>query len=246
MTMAKLLKLLVFVFAVIGVAVSGMAGYMQATHPETVARLMETRKEMDGVPGERRVAVMAELPGRAALEREVLEDMAELSEERRQALFEQLEQDRAKVLERFKQQVAREAETARKKRDVREAITEPVREAARTVTSNVLPALSGGDPLAGLKAAHEDMREARSEFGQVRTSGSNQDEAVRVLKALDRMGDEYQALDRANLSDSRQRQAGELMREARQTLYDMRQTPGLNNNEEAAQLLSTIGAKLGN
>jgi hypothetical protein len=244
--MAKLLKLFVFVFAVIGAAVSGVAGYTYVSHPELVSSLLEARGELRQVPAERRSAVLAELPERATLEREVLADMEELPEERRVALYDKLEEDRARVLERFKEQVAREAEGVRKARSIRDAITEPVREAIQTVTSNVLPGLPSADPLADLKAAHEDMKQARSAFGDVRTSGDNQGAAVEVLKALDRMGNEYQALDRSNLSDSRQRQADTIMQDARVTLMDMRQTPGLNNNDEASKLLSSVGAKLGN
>ena len=100
--MAKLVKLMVYVFAFIGVLVTAGGGYTYATNPELVNEFWAVKEDFRAVPAERKKEVIAELPARVKFENAVAAEMNALPEERQKELYEQLAKSRDAVFENFK------------------------------------------------------------------------------------------------------------------------------------------------
>jgi hypothetical protein len=255
--MGKILKLFVAIFAIIGVASTGIAGYTYATNPELVKEFWSVKDDIKHVPAERHREVVSELPARIIFEREVRDDMVELPEERQTELYQQLEESRRLVFERFKERIANEAAVARTAKEAQKDVTSEIE--SRLGRVNVDVDLSGGrttaevapprqDPLLDVNRARRDVVDARQAYGAARESSTDTSvrasAAVDVLKALDRLGDEVQKVDHSKLNQDERSRLDEIIRDARATLMDMRQTPGLRNDPEAGPLLDRVGGKL--
>ena len=73
--MGKVFKLLVGLFAVVGVITSAGVGYVYATNGELMGQFWGVKDDFKAVPAERRQEVFAELPARITFEKEVSADM---------------------------------------------------------------------------------------------------------------------------------------------------------------------------
>lgn len=81
--MAKLVKLMTYVFAFVGVLVTAGGGYIYATNSELVSQFWAVKDDFRSVQPDRRQEVFAELPARIKFENEVGADMKDLPAERR-------------------------------------------------------------------------------------------------------------------------------------------------------------------
>ncbi len=251
--MAKLFKLLVGVFAIVGVLATAGIGLAYATHTELVHQFLDVKDDFRAVPEQRRNEVFAELPARITFEREIQEDMQALPESRQAELYGQLTRSRDAVFEQFKKRIAAEAKIVR--------AAEPAKQAAAEVSKTIEATLGkvdvGFDLTGGFKAPAtsklSDVRQARAElsaarlaYGEALHAGNDRvPAAVNVLDALDRLGDEIQEARGASLSNAEQRELSEIVTDAKATLYDMKQTPGLSGDARAQALLREVPPKLG-
>lgn len=252
--MGNLFKAAVYVFAVIGVVMTAGVGYVYATNGELMGEFWSAKDDFRVVPADRRQEVVAELPARITFEREVADEMAELPEERRTELYDQLKQSRDKVYEQFKLRITREAEVARK---MKEAST-PVKDVAREIEKelgkvNVGIDLTGKsskpavDNLADVNAAKSQITSARVAYGKARLSGKTEDRvnaAVEVLKAIDSFGTEVQTAQKKSLTSEERSRLSDMVTDVKQTFYDIKQTPGLLEDSRAKPYFTSIPAKL--
>ncbi|MCA8934854.1 MAG: hypothetical protein KDB68_01495 [Planctomycetes bacterium] len=251
--MGKLLKVAVYLFAVVGVVMTAGMGYVYATNGELVDEFWSVKEDFRAVPADRRTEVVAELPARITFEREVAVEMAELPEERRTDLYEQLKKSREQVYEQFKQRISAEASVVREAKKTQQ----DVKEVTRTIEEklgkvNVGIDLTGKsssapDNLAAVIQADGAVSKARLEYGKSRESGSTEkrvDAAVDVLKALDALGERVQAARKKSLTSDEKARLSDIVQGAKATLYDVKQTPGLLENKSALALTKSIPAKL--
>lgn len=252
--MGKLLKAAVYVFAVVGVVMTAGIGYVYATNGELMGEFWSVKEDFRAVPADRRQEVVAELPARITFEREVADEMAELPEERRTDLYDQLKKSREQVYDSFKNRIHAEAELVREakktQQDVKQ-VTKTIEEKLGKVNVGIDMTGKGKaaapDNLADVVKADSAVSTARLEYGK--TFGSRNTEervqaAVGVLKALDALGDKVKAARRKNLtSDEKSRLSG-IVQGAKATLYDVKQTPGLLENKTALTLTKRIPDKL--
>jgi hypothetical protein len=106
--MKKVFKLVVCLFALVGVLVSAGVGYVAGTNSDLAQQFWGVKDDFAQVPVDRRKEVFAELPARIQFEREVREDLSVLPVERQAALYEQLSKSRDTVFDGFKQRIAAE------------------------------------------------------------------------------------------------------------------------------------------
>ncbi|MCA8946832.1 MAG: hypothetical protein KDB29_11440, partial [Planctomycetes bacterium] len=125
--MGKLLKVAVYLFAVVGVVMTAGMGYVYPTNGELVDEFWSVKEDFRAVPADRRTEVVAELPARITFEREVAVEMAELPEERRTDLYEQLKKSREQVYEQFKQRISAEASVVREAKKTQQDVKEVTR-----------------------------------------------------------------------------------------------------------------------
>ena len=251
--MGKLLKVAVYLFAVVGVVMTAGMGYVYATNGELVDEFWSVKEDFRAVPADRRTEVVAELPARITFEREVAVEMAELPEERRTDLYEQLKKSREQVYEQFKQRISAEASVVREakktQQDVKE-VTRTIEEKLGKVNVGIDltgKSSSGPDNLAAVIQADGAVSKARLEYGKSRESGSTEkrvDAAVDVLKALDALGERVQAARKKSLTSDEKARLSDIVQGAKATLYDVKQTPGLLENKSALALTKSIPAKL--
>lgn len=251
--MGKLLKVTVYLFAVVGVVMTAGMGYVYATNGELVDEFWSVKEDFRAVPADRRTEVVAELPARITFEREVAVEMAELPEERRTDLYEQLKKSREQVYEQFKQRISAEASVVREakktQQDVKE-VTRTIEEKLGKVNVGIDltgKSSSGPDNLAAVIQADGAVSKARLEYGKSRESGSTEkrvDAAVDVLKALDALGERVQAARKKSLTSDEKARLSDIVQGAKATLYDVKQTPGLLENKSALALTKSIPAKL--
>src|SRR5262245_42829191 len=115
--MAKVIKLLVYVFAFIGVLVTAGGGYVYATNAELDHEFWAVKDYVRGVPIERRKEVVAEWPARVKFEHAVAGEMSALPAERQKELYEQLAKSRDAVFDTFKARITAEAKIVREAKD---------------------------------------------------------------------------------------------------------------------------------
>ncbi|MBX3473430.1 MAG: hypothetical protein KF754_03540 [Planctomycetes bacterium] len=249
--MGKILHLALYVFAFLGLVVSAGAGYVYATNQELASEFWKVRSDFDQLPADRKQEVVSELPARITFEREVFSDMTALPLDRQKELYEQLTSSRDQVFKQFQQRIKAEAEIARKSKDAKEA-TQKIQEALGKV--NVGIDLKGGnkpaprpDNLATVHKANGEVSKARLGYGQSFDSKNSTDRvnaAVKVLEALDKLAGEVQAARKKSLTSDEREQLSNVVTDAKATLYDIKQTPGLADNAKAKPLLRSIPEKL--
>lgn len=250
--MAKLVKLMTYVFAFVGVLVTAGGGYIYATNSELVSQFWAVKDDFRSVQPDRRQEVFAELPARIKFENEVGADMKDLPAERRKELYEQLAKSRDTLFSSFKERIKAEAEITRKTKDVKDAAGEIVKQLGKV---EVAVDLSGGkrqpqpkaDPLAATSGAHDKVVDAAIAYGDAKDTRDKQKivaAAVNVLKALDKLGDEVVKARKASLGDDDRTRLNRLINDAKSRLYDIKQTPGLSEEPTAKPLLESIPKKL--
>lgn len=248
--MGNLIKAGAWFFAVVGVAITGGAGYVYVTNTELAGEFWAVKDEIRALPKERRQAVVAELPARITFERDVADDMSVLSEERRTELYEDLEESRAQVLERFKKRIAAEAEITRGLDEAKQgvkAVTEAIEQKLGDVNAGIDFDSAPGDALDDVIEAEEDVDAALSDYGSARLSadsGTRVGSAVDVLAALDTLGDRMTEAKQGGLSDRDRSRLGKIVTRAKSTLFTVKGTPGLEKHPEAQKLLRRVPAKL--
>ena len=252
--MGKLMKAGVYVFAVIGVLMSAGVGYVYATNSELMGEFWSVKEDFRAVPSDRRTEVVAELPARITFEKEVAAEMAELPEERRTALYDQLKKSRDQVYESFKKRITAEAEVARKAKEAKTDVKDVAKEIEKQLGKvDVGIDLTGKskkpavDNLSDVKAADDAVTSARLEYGEARESSSTAkrvDAAVKVLKALDGLGDKVSAARKKSLTSDEKSRLSSIVQGAKATLYDVKQTPGLIDNATAKKYMTSIPQKL--
>lgn len=251
--MDKILKLGLYVFAFLGLVVSAGSAYMYFTNQELASQFWEVRSDLKEVPAERRKEVVAELPARITFEREVAQDMAALPADRQQDLYEQLEKSRDQVFASFKERIKQEAEIARMAKDATEA-TQKITEALGKV--NVGIDLKGGsktptppkaDNLASVEKSRGDVTKARGAYGLAKDGGNSTkitESAIKILEALDKLGTEVQNARKKSLTTEEKDRLSDIVLDAKATLFDTKQTPGLIEHPKAKPLLKSIPDKL--
>lgn len=251
--MAKLVKLMVYVFAFIGVLVTAGGGYTYATNPELVNEFWAVKEDFRAVPAERKKEVIAELPARVKFENAVAAEMNALPEERQKELYEQLAKSRDAVFENFKKRITAEAEITRQTKDKAAAVKEIVNKLGKV---DVSVDLSGGkkaelpksDPLAGVMSARDKLDGAISNFGDVRDSTSDTKKrvgaAVDGLKAIDKLGDEIVKARKMNLSSDDKARLSGVVGSAKESFQMFKATPSLDADPTAKTLLANIPKKL--
>lgn len=250
--MAKVVKLLTYVFAFIGVLVTAGGGYVYANNPELVSEFWSVKDEFRAVPAERKKEVIAELPARVKFENAVAGEMAVLPEERQKELYEQLAKSRDAVFENFKKRITAEAEITRKTKDKVEAAKEIVKQLGKVEVSVDM----GGsrktetpraDALASVVTAQDKVADASGAYGDAQDSGDKKKKvaaALNVLRALDKLGDEVVKARKSNLSGDDKTRLTRIVSDAKSRLYDVKQTPGLVDDPATKPLLESIPKKL--
>ena len=251
--MAKLVKLMVYVFAFIGVLVTAGGGYTYATNSELVNEFWSVKDDFRAVAPERKKEVFAELPARVKFEREVGAEMAVLPEERQKELYEQLAKSRDAVFESFKKRIKAEADITKAAKDKVEAAKEIVNKLGKV---DVSVDLGGGkkvetpkaDPLKGVMAARDKLDAAVANFGEVRDSTTDTKKRVAVavegLKALDKLGDEIVKARKLSLGGDDKSRLGGVVGSAKESFQMFKATPGLDADSTAKPLLAGIPKKL--
>jgi hypothetical protein len=252
--MGKVLKAGVYVFALVGVIMTAGVGYIYATNSELMGEFWAVKDDFQAVPADRRTEVVAELPARITFEREVAAEMAELPEERRAELYEQLKKSRDQVYAQFKNRITAEATVAREakaaKKDVKEVADEIERQLGKVNVGIDLTGKSSEpavDNLAEVETAKSAITKARVEYGKARLSGDSSkrvDAAVEVLKAIDAFGDSVQTAQRKGLSTAEKSRLTNSVTDVKQTFYDIKQTPGLAEDSRAKPYFTSIPEKL--
>lgn len=249
--MGKLMKVALYVFALIGALVSAASGYVYATHTELVKQFWNVRNDVQQIPDDRRKEVIAELPARITFEREVREDMSALPDDRQAALYEQLAQSREQVFKQFAERIRLEAEIARKSKDTKEASRKIVETLGKlnvgvSLQSAVKPA-PRPDPLEGVEAKCSSVADARDGMRQARQTSDSKlrvQAAVGVLVHLDELADEILKARKVKLTESETRRLTNIVRDAKETLYSAKQTPGLDDDAQGMELIERIPPKL--
>ncbi len=252
--MAKLVKLLIYSFAFIGVLVTAGGGYVYATNSELVGEFIAVKDDFRNVAPERRKEVFAELPARVKFENEVGKEMAELPAERQKDLYEQLAKSRDTLFASFKERITQEAKIMRETKNVGDAVKEI---ASKLGKIEVSVDLAGGkkssvapkadDKLTAVNAAHDKVMDAGAAYGDAKDTNNKQKivaAAVGVLKALDKLGDEVVKARKTSLSSNDKDKLTRLVGDAKSRLYDIKQTPGLSEDATAKPLFESIPKKL--
>ena len=252
--MGNLIKAGVYVFAVIGVVLTAGVGYVYATNGELMNEFWSVKDDFRAVPSDRRQEVVAELPARITFEKEVAAEMAELPEERRTELYDQLKQSRDKVYEQFKLRITREAEVARKMKEASKPVEDVAKEIEKELGKvNVGIDLTGKsnkpavDNLSDVDDAKKDITSARVAYGKARLSGRTDDRvdaAIKVLKAIDNFGEEVQVAHKKKLTADEKSRLSDMVTDVKQTFYDIKQTPGLLEDSRAKPYFTSIPEKL--
>jgi hypothetical protein len=274
MAMKRLFKLLVVLLSLAGVATVSAGGYLAIHHPELIAEYWEARQAFVSLSAERREAVMADAPARARLEWDLQDDLRDLAPATRDQLLLELSREEDAVRTRWAARVAGLAEAARAKSAAEaatqpratETITpEPATPAAvePDIVKPVTPAQPAlpepkpepvptgetrpAGPLDEVLVHRAALEGPKGEYSRTLVAGDGNariDAAVDVLRALDQLAQAVQEARRAELSNPAQRKLAEVVQEAKYLLYTVRQTPGLQNNEEARELLQKVPATL--
>lgn len=249
--MGKLMKLAMCAFALVGALVTAASGYVYATHTELVKQFWNVRNDVQQVPDERRKEVIAELPARITFERDVREDMSALPEDRQAALYEQLAESREQVFKQFAERIRMEAGIARKTKDTKEASKKIVETLGKVNVGVSLQSTSKAaprpDPLERVEAKCSNVADARDGMRQARDTDSSTlrvQAAVGVLVHLDELADEIVTARKAKLTESESRRLSNIVRDAKETLYSAKQTPGLDEDARAMDLVQRIRTKL--
>lgn len=249
--MGKMLHVALYVFAFLGLVVTAGGGYVYATNQELAAEFWKVRSDFDQLPADRKQEVVAELPARITFEREVFADMTALPLDRQKDLYEQLASSRDQVFKQFQERIRAEAEIARKAKDAKEA-TQKIQDALGKVSVGI--DLKGGskpaprpDNLASVEKARGDVTKARGAYGRAKDGGNSSqitESAVKVLEALDKLGSEVAGARKKGLSAEEKERLSDIVQDAKATLYDTKQTPGLADHPKAKPLLKSIPDKL--
>lgn len=254
--MGKVFKLLVGLFAVVGVITSAGVGYVYATNGELMGQFWGVKDDFKAVPAERRQEVFAELPARITFEKEVSADMQALPEERQKELYEQLTRSRDTVFEQFKKRIAAEAEIARKAAEAKTAAGDVAKEIEKQlgkvdvgvdITGKNKSSTPKPDPLKPVNSAESELAKATLAYGRSLDASDGKarvNAAVGVLRALDKLGTEAQIARKKNLGSEDKSALDSIVAEARATFQDVKKTPGLDSNAEAKKLLVSVPAKL--
>src|SRR5690606_33710876 len=184
-------------------------GYVYAANSQLMGEFWAVKDDFRAVPSERRTEVVAELPARITFEKEVAAEMAELPEERRAELYEQLTKSREQVYAQFKARITAEAAVAREAKKAQKHVKQVAEEIEKKLGKvNVGIDLtgkgkSGPDNLADVNSAKGDVADARLAYGEAlesRDGARRVTAAVGVLEALDKLGDKVQAARKKSLS----------------------------------------------
>ncbi|MCB9934908.1 MAG: hypothetical protein H6840_04365 [Planctomycetes bacterium] len=251
--MAKLLKAAVYVFAVIGVIMTAGVGYVYATNSQLMGEFWSVKEDFRAVPSDRRTEVVAELPARITFEKEVAAEMAELPEERRSELYDQLKKSREQVYDQFKARITAEAGVAREAKKAQKDVKQVAEEIEKQLGKvNVGIDLTGTgrsapDNLADVNKANAEVAKARLTYGESleSTDGAKRVKAaVGVLEALDKLADKVQAARKKNLSADEKDRLGSVVTSAKADLFTAKNTPNIQNDPKAKKLMVSIPQKL--
>jgi hypothetical protein len=240
------------VFAVVGVVVTAGVGYVYATNSELVNEFWSVKEDFRSVPPDRRTEVFAELPARITFEKEVRKDMQDLPQERQRELYVQLAASRDTVFAQFKQRISAEAAIARAASGPEKAVAEVTKKIEQQlgkvnvgIDMTSKPKVQRTDPLAQVQAVRGDLAKARLDYGYAHENGGDRVEAaVGVLNVLDRLGDEVIRARTHELTGNEKGRLDDIITDAKATLYDIKQTPGLMEDAKARELLRSIPPKL--
>jgi hypothetical protein len=252
--MAKLVKLMTYVFALIGVLVTAGGGYVYATNTELVNEFWSVKEDFRAVPAERKKEVFAELPARVKFEREVGTEMAALPEERQKALYEQLAKSRDAVFASFKTRITAEAKITRETKDKAGAAKEIIKQLGNV---DVSVDLGGGskkseppkaDPLVAVMKARKDVDAAVANYGKVRDNTTDKQKRVQAavsgLKSLDKLADEIVKARKQKPSSDDEEQLDSLVGVVNEDIKLFKETPGLDSDPTGMALLKSIPQKL--
>lgn len=249
--MGKIVQVLLYVFAFVGLVVTAACSYIYFTNQDLVTEFWSVKNDFQSVPDDRKHEVVAELPARITFEREVREDLSVLPDERQQELYKQLTKSRQTVFDGFKERIKQEAEIARKEKDATKAVS-IIKETLGKVDVKVN--LTGGskpelkpkkpDPFDGLDKARDDLAKAKGKYFDAKAGSGRTKAAVDILAALDRVADEIRSLRKKSLNASQKSELDSATQDAKTTLYDTKQTPGLLSDAKAKKYLKSIPEKL--
>ena len=143
--------------------------------------------------------------------------------------------------------VAREAKKAQK--DVKQVAEEIEKKLGKVNVGIDLTGKgkSGPDNLADVNSAKGDVADARLAYGEAlesRDGARRVTAAVGVLEALDKLGDKVQAARKKSLSADEKDRLSDVVKDAKATLYDVKQTPKLSDDAKAKKLMASIPQKL--
>jgi hypothetical protein len=244
----------VYVFAVIGVLMTVGVGYIYATNSELMGEFWSVKEDFRALPSDRRTEVVAELPARITFEKEVAAEMAELPEERRTALYEQLKKSRDQVYDSFKKRITAEAEVARKAKEAKTDVKDVAKEIEKQLGKvDVGIDLTGKskkpsvDNLSDVKKADDAVTNARVAYGEAReskTTSKRVDAAINVLKALETLGNKVTAARKKSLTSEEKGRLTSIVQGAKATWYDVKQTPGLMEDSRYNTLNESVKKKL--
>lgn len=254
--MKKLMLAAVYLFAILGVLVTGGVGYVYATNGELMDQFWAVKDDLKAIPAERRKEVVAELPQRITFEKEVREDLGVLPEERQVALYEQLAKSRDQVFEQFKNRIKAEAGIARAAQKDQKAAAEVSKEIEKqlgkvdvgvSLSGQPKPAPAPANNLSDIDKALDNLSVAREGHAAAHDTSDKQKRvngAIGVMEALDKLGDQVVIARKKNLSETEKTRLSTVVRDAKNTLFDTRQTPGLVDHPKYKGLNESIGKKL--
>lgn len=241
--MKKLIQASVYVFAAIGVLLTAGVGYAYATNGELMGQFWAVKDDFRAVPADRKTEVVAELPARITFEKEVAAEMAELPDDRRTELYDQLKESRDMVYKQFKERITAEAELTREMKKA----SKPAEEITKEIEKNLGKVdvgidLTGKnkkpapvDNLASVKDANDDVSDARSAYGETLDSGKKEtrlNAAIAVYEALDKLGEKGLTAAKSKLSDADKTKLKRILKDAKLTWTDVKATPGLAESDK--------------
>ncbi len=252
--MKKLMLAAVYLFAILGVLVTGGVGYVYATNGELMDQFWAVKDDLKAIPAERRTEVVAELPERITFEKEVREDLGVLPAERQSALYEQLAKSRDQVFEQFKKRIKAEADIARAAQKEQKGAAEVSKEIEKQLGKVDVGVSLGGQPkapaannLSEVDSALDNLSVAREAHAAAHDTSDKQKRvngAIGVMEALDKLGDKIVAARKKSLTEAEKSRLSTVVRDAKNTLFDTRQTPGLVDHPKYKGLNESIGKKL--
>lgn len=250
--MGKILHVMLYVFAFLGLVLTALGGYTYSSNSELFSEFWDVKDDYKDVPDDRKKEVLAELPARITFEREVAEDLNALPEERRTVLYAQLEKSRDASFEAFKMRIHAEAEIARKIKDTKEKanVADIIKKELGTVNVGIDltgKKKAGKSQLSGVKTARANVNKAMDKYDAL--DGTNKTRhvsaAIEVLSKLDALGNEVVKARKNNLSSEDDSRLSDIVGVAKRQLFAVKKyTPGLGGDSRFKKYVPSVGKKL--